>query len=176
MLLGIGESAEDRARTASECGEAAAAHGHVGEFIVQPLVGGAAPFDARELPEAVFQARRRLPPGVVVQIPPNLAVQRRSGSGEWDYSTLLQCLEAGARDLGGVSPRDEVNAGHAFPALAEVEAALGARGWALRSRLPLHPAQYALLEGGSSSGEAWGAMQPWLALRALPGGTRALLA
>ena len=180
MLLGIGESAEDRARTASECGEAAAAHGHVGEFIVQPLVGGATPFDARELPEAVFQARRRLPEGVVVQIPPNLAVQRRSGSdggGEWDYSILLQCLEAGARDLGGVSPRDEVNAGHAFPALAEVEAALGARGWALRSRLPLHPAQYALLEGGgSSSGEAWGAMQPWLALRALPGGTHALLA
>jgi len=38
----------------------------------------------------------------------------------------------------------------------------------------LHPAQYPLLQG-SSSGEAWEALQPWLALRAQPGGTSALL-
>jgi 7,8-didemethyl-8-hydroxy-5-deazariboflavin synthase len=44
-------------------------------------------------------ARHILPADVVVQVPPNLV---------HTPAVLLECLAAGARDLGGISPKDEV--------------------------------------------------------------------
>jgi hypothetical protein len=49
-----------------------------------------------------------------------------------------ECLDAGARDLGGVSPRDEVNPDFGFDALETLRADLESWGYALRARLPVH--------------------------------------
>jgi len=139
MLVGIGETQEERLGTVERVGEVAARYGHVGEFILQPLSSAA--LDALDLPELVRATRARLPPGVVLQIPPNLVVRPLKG-GEWDFSLLLACLEAGARDIGGVSPRDEVNSTSPFPPHPLLVRALADKGFSLRLRLPLYKEHY----------------------------------
>jgi 7,8-didemethyl-8-hydroxy-5-deazariboflavin synthase len=75
------------------------------ECIVQPYsaaVGTRASlesFPLQDLPAVVAMARHLLPADVVVQVPPNLV---------HTPAVLLECLAAGARDLGGISPKDEV--------------------------------------------------------------------
>ena len=131
-------------------------HGHVQEVILQPhraRAGRAARRAARraangkstrpsswgrfelaaptfaldELPALVAAAREALPPEVAIQVPPNLA-----------RPVLRACLDAGASDLGGVSPRDEVNPDFSFDSLPELAVALRAWGYELTPRLPTH--------------------------------------
>jgi 7,8-didemethyl-8-hydroxy-5-deazariboflavin synthase len=75
------------------------------ECIVQPYSAAAGTraslesFPLQDLPAVVAMARHLLPADVVVQVPPNLV---------HTPAVLLECLAAGARDLGGISPKDEV--------------------------------------------------------------------
>jgi len=109
VLLGVGETEGDLEETLDCIAESQRRYGHVQECIVQPYRPGSrdtwapdAPYDLERLPAAVAQARSRLPDEVVVQVPPNLVAERPE--------VLRACLEAGARDLGGISPRDEAEA------------------------------------------------------------------
>ena len=108
-------------------------------------------FDLNDLPALIILARAILPPEVAIQIPPNLVRwpdvpegEEVSDSiqtvrvGETDENLLLACLRAGASDLGGISPVDEVNNKYTFPPVRSLRNRLGLAGFDLRRRLPVH--------------------------------------
>ena len=136
LLLGVGETQQDWWETLEAIAQLHACYGHIQEVILQPYSPGtqqsleAPAFDPRQLPEVIATARQILPSTITIQIPPNLVP---------DPKWLLACLDAGARDLGGLGPKDEVNPDYPHPhsqALAEI---LEPTGWHLVPRLPLYP-------------------------------------
>ena len=52
---------------------------------------------------------------------------------------LLDCLEAGARDLGGISPKDEVNPNYPYLTYQRLVKFLQSQQWNLVPRLPIYP-------------------------------------
>jgi FO synthase len=136
ILVGIGETREDRLAALEAIAAAHRRHGHVQEVIVQnflPKPGtamhAAPPCPPDEHLEAIALARLVLPTDVHVQAPPNLAD---------DFGVLL---DAGIDDWGGVSPvtADHVNPERPWPALDRLRAATEARGFALAPRLTVYP-------------------------------------
>jgi 7,8-didemethyl-8-hydroxy-5-deazariboflavin synthase len=83
---------------------------------------------ASEVEDTIRLAKKILPDGVAIQVPPNLIEPR-----------LL--VEAGADDLGGISPvtSDWINPERPWPELE----GLHLEGYSLRERLPVYP-QYIL--------------------------------
>lgn len=136
ILLGLGESSDDRWESLEYIAQVQAEWGHLQECILQPYSPGqreqwqGAGFDLTELPAIVEQARSILPETMAIQIPPNLIEQPE---------ILLACLEAGARDLGGISPIDEVNPDYPHPTAAGLRSILSPAGWQLQERLPVYP-------------------------------------
>jgi 7,8-didemethyl-8-hydroxy-5-deazariboflavin synthase len=137
ILLGLGEDEKARSASLDAIAQSHKRHGHIQEVILQPYspgsqeVGsGSLGFDLREMPEVVAMARAILPEDIALQIPPNLVAQPE---------LLLACLAAGARDLGGISPHDEVNPDYPHPRSAGLEALLNPAGWALVERLAVYP-------------------------------------
>jgi FO synthase subunit 1 len=136
LLLGIGETQEDWWETMDAIAQLHSCYGHIQEVILQPHSPGsqqswdAPAFDPHQLPEVIAKARQILPSDITIQIPPNLVP---------DSHWLIACLDAGARDLGGIGPKDEVNPDYPHPhyqALAEI---LEPAGWQLVPRLPVYP-------------------------------------
>ncbi len=111
-------------------------YGHIQEVILQPHSPGsqqswdAPAFDPYQLPDVVAKARQILPPDITIQIPPNLIPEPN-----W----LRACLDAGARDLGGIGPKDEVNPDYPHPCAQELREILEPAGWELVPRLPIYP-------------------------------------
>lgn len=152
LLLGLGESSEDRLRGLESIAEIALKYGHIQEVILQPFSAGehdkwqfaeVVPehrFSATDLPALVKEARIILPPDVSIQVPPNLVKDQNSGQ-----ELLLACLENGASDIGGISPRDEVNPSYDFPPLYELEDVLRTRGYELTPRLCVHDNRFRFL-------------------------------
>jgi len=136
LLLGIGETEDDWWETLEAIAELHQHYHHIQEVILQPHSPGsqqtfdARPFDPHKLPEVIFRARQILPPDITIQIPPNLVK---------DDQWLLACLEAGARDLGGIGPKDEVNPDYPHPHDQELKEILQPAGWELVPRLPVYP-------------------------------------
>ncbi len=136
LLLGIGETQRDWWETMDAIAHLHSCYGHIQEVILQPYSPGshqnwAAPaFDPHQLPEIIATARNILPSTITLQIPPNLVP---------DAQWLLACLEAGARDLGGIGPKDEVNPDYPHPQLGKLTEILEPVGWKLVPRLPLYP-------------------------------------
>lgn len=135
LLLGLGETKADWAESLRAIAELHHRYGHIQEVILQPhspgqrqSVQGQALIGA-DLLQAVILARHLLPPDIALQIPPNLV-------GEAD---LLACLAAGAQDLGGLSPSDEVNPDYDHPTPDGLQRAIGVAGWVLQPRLPIYP-------------------------------------
>ncbi len=135
LLLGIGETASDRRETLQAIAQIHRQFGHIQEVILQPYhpgsqetFGGHA-FGSQDLIELVAIARDLLPPEITLQIPPNLV----SGS------VLTACLNAGARDLGGIGPQDEVNPDYPHPNYTELTKQLEPHAWQLTPRLPVYP-------------------------------------
>lgn len=134
LLLGIGESERDRIETLQEIAHLHDRFGHIQEVILQPYSPGQkekfsqSAFSSKQLIELIRIARQILPESVVIQIPPNLVA-----------NDLIACLEAGAADLGGISPHDEVNPDYPHPKAADLEALLEPRGFDLVQRLPVYP-------------------------------------
>jgi len=133
ILVGIGETREDRVRSIQALKKIHETYGHIQEVIVQPFdpkpktaMFHLAPPSPETLAEAVRMARSILPPSVSVQVPPNLA-------------DPLPLVEAGAEDLGGISPvtLDWINPERKWPTLEELESRLS--GFELRERLPVYP-------------------------------------
>ncbi|MBD1922981.1 7,8-didemethyl-8-hydroxy-5-deazariboflavin synthase subunit CofG [Microcoleus sp. FACHB-831] len=136
LLLGIGESEKDWWDSLEAIAHLHQRWGNIQEVILQPHSPGsqqtfdAPAFDPQTLPQVIERAREILPPDINIQIPPNL-VQEPS----W----LLACLEAGARDLGGIGPVDEVNPDYPHPHYQNLQEILQPAGWELVPRLPVYP-------------------------------------
>lgn len=136
LLLGIGETPEDWQETLEAIAYLHLCYGHIQEVILQPHSPGSqqsidAPvFNLHQLPEVIAIARQILPADITIQIPPNLVP---------DPHWLLACLEAGARDLGGIGPKDEVNPDYPHPNYQELREILEPAGWNLIPRLPIYP-------------------------------------
>jgi FO synthase len=136
LLVGIGESRQDRIDTLVAIADSHRRHGHVQEVIVQnflPKAGTAmhraAPCPTDELLWTIAVARLVLPSSIHLQAPPNLS------------DDLAPLLESGIDDWGGVSPvtADHVNPERAWPALGILRAATEAAGHTLAPRLTLYP-------------------------------------
>lgn len=136
LLLGIGEQREDWWKSLEAIAQIHQPWKHIQEVILQPYSPGSqqtldAPgFDLYQLPEVITKAREILPPDVTIQIPPNLVT---------DSSWLLACIEAGARDLGGIGIKDEVNPDYPHPEAQRLKDILEPAGWQLTARLPVYP-------------------------------------
>jgi FO synthase len=138
ILVGIGETARERAASLLAIRELHRRYGHVQEVIVQnflPKPGTAmhrapAP-EQEEYLAAVATARVVLGPRMSVQAPPNLS----------DPDGQRRLLDAGIDDWGGVSPLtpDHVNPERPWPALEALAARTAEQGLELRERLTIHP-------------------------------------
>jgi 7,8-didemethyl-8-hydroxy-5-deazariboflavin synthase len=136
LLLGIGESDSDWAVSLQAIADIQDRWQHIQEVILQPYSPGSqetlsAPgFDINRLPIVIELARQILPANITIQIPPNLIPTPE---------LLLACLAAGARDLGGIVPKDEVNPDYHHLQLTELRELLDRNSWELSPRLPVYP-------------------------------------
>jgi len=137
LLIGIGESVDDRAESLLALREVHARHGHLQEVIVQNFrakpataMQGADDVEHDEYIAAVATSRIVLGPDMRIQAPPNLS----------DPSELSRLLAAGVDDWGGVSPltADHVNPERPWPQLADLTSLTAACGFELRERLTVH--------------------------------------
>jgi len=137
ILIGIGETLEERVDTLLAIREIAERYGHIQEVIVQNF--RAKPdtlFRDRPEPDAVDVARTAAIARLIlggrmnVQVPPNLSRD--------SYPSLLQ---AGINDWGGISPvtRDFINPEMAWPEIAVLRSVTKAAGCELRERLAVYP-------------------------------------
>ena len=153
ILLGIGEEKEDTWRTLEAIAEIHQNWQHIQEVILQPHQLGSkqtlevSTFSIHHLPKIVAKARDILPNSITIQIPPNLITDPRC---------LLDCLEAGARDLGGISPKDEVNPDYPHLSCQGLIDLLASQGWELVPRLPVYPHYYNWLSSSLQN-----ALIPW---------------
>ncbi len=140
ILVGIGESREDRVLALEAIAAAHRRGGQVQEVIVQNFLpkAGTAMHAAPACPtdtylEAIALARLILPPEVHLQAPPNLS----------DDPSVL--VAAGIDDWGGVSPvtADHVNPERPWPARERLREVTEATGFELAPRLTVYP-EYAL--------------------------------
>ena len=144
ILIGIGESIEERVDTLLAIRDAHERYGHVHECIVQNfrakpgtrMALSPEPSEG-EMLATIALARLILPPDMTVQAPPNLADE--DGDGTPSYARYI---DAGINDWGGVSPvtPDHVNPERPWPHLEELERATEEKGYLLLERLALHPA------------------------------------
>jgi FO synthase subunit 1 len=136
VLFGIGETEQDWLDSLEAIAQIHGKWGHIQEVILQPYSPGTKEkmqglgFSLAKLPKVVAIARRILPSDITLQIPPNLVQQP---------DILLACLEAGARDLGGISPIDEVNPDYPHIQAETLRGILQPAGWTLQERLPIYP-------------------------------------
>jgi len=137
LLLGIGETREERVDTLLAIRDAHARWGHVQEVIVQnfrakpatPMSGAPEP-DADDVVRTSAMARLVLGPDMNIQVPPNLTADA--------YHVYLS---AGINDWGGISPLtiDFVNPEARWPEIAALAARTAEAGLSLRPRLPVYP-------------------------------------
>src|SRR6266851_6774865 len=136
LLIGIGESLEDRVDTLLAIRDLQQRYGHIQEVIVQnfrvkptiPMAHWPEP-SRGEMLRAVAVARLILP-DVNIQAPPNLSAPY--------YDDLL---DAGINDWGGISPLtpDYINPEKPWPHLEQLRLRTEAKGFELRQRLPVYP-------------------------------------
>ncbi|HEY2603869.1 MAG TPA: 5-amino-6-(D-ribitylamino)uracil--L-tyrosine 4-hydroxyphenyl transferase CofH [Thermoleophilaceae bacterium] len=158
ILVGIGETAEERVASLEALAEVQREYGHIQEVILQNFVAhpryyGAEPAaiaarsqvtghrSQEEVAQpawatpislddmkALVREAQRVLPGVGIQIPPNLS--------DW----WLPLVEDGATDLGGLSANgDHISPEHPFPGVHKMRKQLSPRGYALTERLCVYP-------------------------------------
>jgi FO synthase len=137
ILIGIGETPEERVDALLAIRSVHEKHGHVQEVIVQPfrvkpgIRMAQAPEPSNEdLLRTVAVARLILGGEMNIQSPPNLLSE--------DYPDLLK---AGINDWGGISPltKDFINPEAAWPRLSSLAARTASAGFVLRERLAIYP-------------------------------------
>lgn len=142
LLIGIGETEQDWSDSLEAIAQTHRTWGHIQEVILQPHSPGSQQaeagmaFDLERMDEVVEIARRLLPDEICIQIPPNLVLHPE---------LLLRCLEAGARDLGGIGPKDEVNPDYPHPHKIQLKTILAPAQWLLTPRFPVYPHHVAKL-------------------------------
>jgi FO synthase len=136
LLLGIGETRQERVQTLLAIRDLHREHGHIQEVIVQnfrarpgvPMASAPEPEDF-EIAHAVALARLILDDQVSVQAPPNL-----------NPAATELLLRAGINDFGGISPvsPDYINPGHPWPHLDALARTCDSLGFTLRPRTPIY--------------------------------------
>jgi 7,8-didemethyl-8-hydroxy-5-deazariboflavin synthase CofG subunit len=137
ILIGIGETVDDRVDALFAIRDMHEQYGHIQEVIVQNF--RSKPFiPMRDRPEpseddllrTIAVARLILGGKMNLQAPPNLSAP--------NFSRLL---DAGINDWGGVSPLtpDFINPERPWPHLQELQERTEAAGFALKQRLPVYP-------------------------------------
>ncbi|QKV93137.1 bifunctional FO biosynthesis protein CofGH [Streptomyces sp. NA02950] len=153
LLIGIGETHEERAESLFALRRVSRAYHGVQEVIIQNFrakpdtaMRGMPDAELADLVATVAVARHILGPAACIQAPPNLV--------DAEYEQLIG---AGIDDWGGVSPLtpDHVNPERPWPQLDELAERSAAAGFALRERLAVYP-EY--IQRG----------EPWLDPRLLP--------
>ncbi|GAA2214371.1 bifunctional FO biosynthesis protein CofGH [Nonomuraea monospora] len=137
ILIGIGETVEDRAESIFAIRRVAREYGGIQEVIVQNFrakpdtaMRGLPDADLQELAATIAVARLVLGPRVRLQAPPNLV--------DSEYELMIR---AGIDDWGGVSPLtpDHVNPERPWPQIDDLAARTGEAGFLLRERLTIYP-------------------------------------
>jgi FO synthase len=137
LLIGIGETIEERVDTLLTIRRLHRQYRHIGEVIVQNFrshpdtpMGAAPEPTAEELAATIALARLVLDDDVSVQAPPNL-----------NPASTATLIRAGINDFGGISPvsPDYINPQHPWPHLERLREACEAEGFRLQARLPLYP-------------------------------------
>jgi FO synthase len=137
ILIGIGETMEERVDSLFAIRTLHEKYGHIQEVIIQnfrskpdiPMAAHPEP-SLGDMLRTVAVARLILGPQMNVQAPPNLS-----------YDDFPRLLEAGINDWGGISPvtRDFINPEAAWPQIARLQFETESRGFALRERLAIYP-------------------------------------
>lgn len=137
ILIGIGETSEERVDSLLAIRGVHEKYGHVQEVIVQPFrakPGTRMAFDPEPSMEDLLRilavARLILGGKMNLQSPPNLVSE--------DYPRLL---EGGINDWGGISPvtQDFINPEAAWPQISTLAERTTASGFVLRERLAIYP-------------------------------------
>ena len=137
ILIGIGETRQERIDSIMAIRHLHKEHGHIQEVIIQNFrakpgtpMGAAPDADTQELRWTVAVARLLLGPEVNIQVPPNL-----------NAKNFEVFLDAGINDWGGVSPLtiDYVNPEAPWPAVTELQERTRSKGLELLPRLPVYP-------------------------------------
>ncbi len=138
ILIGIGETWEERVDSLLAIKRVHEEYGHIQEVIVQNFMPEpGTPMERHKPPSLIDMlktiaiARLIFGGDVAVQAPPNLNLRA--------YHTYLL---AGISDWGGISPLtpDFVNIAYPWPSISEVYEKTRAMGFELRERLPIYPA------------------------------------
>jgi FO synthase len=137
ILIGIGETFEERLDSLFAIRALHEKYGHIQEVIIQnfrakpdiPMAHHPEP-SMDDMLRTIAIARLILGPHMNLQAPPNLS-----------YADFPRLLEAGINDWGGISPvtKDFINPEAAWPQIAKLRAETEARGFKLRERLALYP-------------------------------------
>ncbi|MGW2252413.1 bifunctional FO biosynthesis protein CofGH [Kitasatospora sp. NPDC001660] len=153
LLIGIGETYEERAESLFALRKVSRAYHGIQELILQNFrakpdtaMRGMPDAELDELVATVAVARHIMGPSACLQAPPNLV------DGEYE-----RLIGAGIDDWGGVSPLtpDHVNPERPWPQIERLAERSAAAGFELRERLAVYP-EY-VLRG-----------EPWLDPRVLP--------
>jgi len=133
LLVGIGETREDRVESLEAIAGLHREYGHIQEVIIQnfaPKAGTAMESfpepTIEEMVDTILLARQILQPDVAVQVAPNLIDPRA-------------LITKGVTDLGGISPLtiDWINPEAEWPDIKDLQKKLG--DIRLRERLPIYP-------------------------------------
>ncbi|RXG97228.1 7,8-didemethyl-8-hydroxy-5-deazariboflavin synthase CofG [Bradyrhizobium vignae] len=136
ILIGIGETWDERIHSLQSIVDIHNRHGHIQEVIVQNFRAkrGTAMANHREpditdMLRTLAIARLMLPTEISVQAPPNL------------NEAFERYLDAGINDWGGVSPltADHINPECAWPAVGEIASRTKQKGMSLVERLTTYP-------------------------------------
>lgn len=144
ILIGIGETVEERIESLLAIREMDEKYGHIQEVIVQNFrakpdipMAGQPEASLEEMLRTMALARLILGAKRNLQAPPNLS-----------YDDFPRLLGAGINDWGGISPvtKDFINPEAAWPQIERLRAETETRGFRLRERLALYP-EFASREG-----------------------------
>jgi 7,8-didemethyl-8-hydroxy-5-deazariboflavin synthase CofG subunit len=137
ILIGIGETMEERVDSLFAIRTMHEKYGHIQEVIIQnfrakqeiPMAAHPEP-SLDDMLRTIAIARLILGPQMNVQAPPNLS-----------YGDFPRLLEAGINDWGGISPvtRDFINPEAAWPQISRLKAETESREFTLRERLAIYP-------------------------------------
>jgi FO synthase len=136
ILIGIGETRQERVDSLLAIRDLHETYGHIQEVIIQNFrakpstrMAGCAEPDAMEIARTVAVARLILGGKMNIQVPPNLNPD--------DHQLMLR---AGINDWGGISPvtRDYVNPEAAWPHVDALAETCRAAGFTLRERLAIY--------------------------------------
>jgi 7,8-didemethyl-8-hydroxy-5-deazariboflavin synthase CofG subunit len=137
ILIGIGETMEERIDSLFAIRTLQEKYGHIQEVIIQNFrAKPEIPMSAHPEPSlddmlrTIALARLILGPQMNIQAPPNLS-----------YNDFPRLLEAGINDWGGISPitKDFINPEAAWPQITRLRSETESRGFILRERLALYP-------------------------------------